>query len=71
MFSLNLETNEKREVWHSEVINFDENLYQTDRIKISVRDETEVPNSLIYKKGIDLQNSSLINLWLWILWKYY
>ena len=60
VFSLNLETNEKREVWHSEVINFDENLYQTDRIKISVRDETEVPNSLIYKKGIDLKTAPLL-----------
>ena len=60
VFSLDLETNEKKEIWHSEVLNFDENLYQTDRIKISVRDGTEVPNSLIYKKGIDLKSAPIL-----------
>ena len=60
VFSLNLETNKKKEVWHSEVINFDENLYQTDRIKIKARDGTKVPNSLIYKKGIDLKTAPIL-----------
>ena len=60
VFSLDLETNETKEIWHSEVLNFDENLYQTDRIKISARDGTEVPNSLIYKKGIDLKSAPIL-----------
>ncbi len=60
VFSLNLITSKKKEVWRSEVLNFDENLFEIKRKKIISRDGTKVPNSLVYKKGIDLKKAPIL-----------
>ena len=59
VFSLNLKTFEKKEIWRSEVLNFDENLFEIKREKINSRDGIKVPNSLVYKKGIDLKKAPI------------
>ncbi len=60
VFSLNLKTFEKKEIWRSEVLNFDENLFEIKREKIISRDGIKVPNSLVYKKGIDLKKAPIL-----------
>ena len=60
VFSLNLKTFEKKEIWRSEVLNFDENLFEIKREKINSRDGIKVPNSLVYKKGIDLKKAPIL-----------
>ena len=60
VFSLNLKTFEKKEIWCSEVLNFDENLFEIKREKINSRDGIKVPNSLVYKKGIDLKKAPIL-----------
>ena len=60
VYSLNLRTFEKKEIWRSEVLNFDENLFEIKREKINSRDGIKVPNSLVYKKGIDLKKAPIL-----------
>ena len=60
VFSLDLKTFEKKQIWKSEVLNFDENLYEIKRKKIISRDGVKVPNSLVYKKGIDLKKAPIL-----------
>ncbi len=60
VYSLNLKTFEKKEIWRSEVLNFDENLFEIKREKIISRDGIKVPNSLVYKKGIDLKKAPIL-----------
>ena len=60
VFSLNLKTFEKKEIWRSEVLNFNENLFEIKREKINSRDGIKVPNSLVYKKGIDLKKAPIL-----------
>jgi len=47
-------------VWQQQVNNFDGSLYEVERLKINARDETKVPVSLVYKKGIDLKNAPIL-----------
>ena len=60
VYSLNFKTNERKEVWKSQINNFNEDLYETKRIKIESRDGKLVPNSLVYKKDIDLKKAPLL-----------
>ena len=60
VFSLNFKTNEQKEIWKSQINNFNEDLYETKRIKIESRDGKLVPNSLVYKKDIDLKKAPLL-----------
>ena len=47
-------------VWQQKVSNYDESLYEVERLKISARDETKVPVSLVYKKGADLSKAPIL-----------
>ena len=60
VYSLNFKTNERKEIWKSQINNFNEDLYETKRIKIKSRDGKLVPNSLVYKKDIDLKKAPLL-----------
>jgi oligopeptidase B len=60
VYSLNFKTNERKEIWKSQINNFNEDLYETKRIKIESRDGKLVPNSLVYKKDIDLKKAPLL-----------
>ena len=43
-----------------QIKNFFDSNYDVKRIKTSARDKTEVPVSIVYKKGLDLQNSPML-----------
>ena len=60
VYSLNFKTNKRKEVWKSQINNFNEDLYETKRIKIESRDGKLVPNSLVYKKDTDLKKAPLL-----------
>jgi len=60
VYSLDFKTNERKEIWKSQINNFNEDLYETKRIKIKSRDGKLVPNSLVYKKDIDLKKAPLL-----------
>jgi len=60
VYSLDFKTNERKEIWKSQINNFNEDLYETKRIKIESRDGKLVPNSLVYKKDIDLKKAPLL-----------
>ena len=60
VYSLNFKTNKRKEIWKSQINNFNEDLYETKRIKIESRDGKLVPNSLVYKKDIDLKKAPLL-----------
>ena len=47
-------------IWKKQVRNFFDSNYDVKRIKTSARDKTEVPVSIVYKKGVDLQNSPML-----------
>ena len=47
-------------IWKKQVRNFFDSNYDVKRIKTSARDKTEVPVSIVYKKGLDLQNSPML-----------
>ena len=47
-------------VWKKQVENFLDTNYEVKRIKTLARDKTEVPVSIVYKKGIDLQDSPML-----------
>ena len=46
--------------WQQPVNNYDENLYEVERLKIIARDDTKVPVSLVYKKGTDLSQAPIL-----------
>ncbi|MDC3144782.1 S9 family peptidase [SAR86 cluster bacterium] len=60
IYKENHETNKREEVWMQDLKNFDASLYESERLKVVVRDKTKVPVSLVYKKGIDLKNSPML-----------
>ena len=60
VFKENHKNGKREKVWMQEVKNFNPSLYTSKRLKIKVRDDTEVPVSLVYKKGIDLKDSPLL-----------
>jgi oligopeptidase B len=47
-------------VWKKQVKNFLDSSYEIQRIKTIARDNTEVPVSIVYKKGIDIENSPML-----------
>ena len=47
-------------MWKKQVKNFLDSSYEIKRIKTVARDKTEVPVSIVYKKGIDLKNSPML-----------
>jgi len=47
-------------VWKKQVKNFLDSSYEIKRIKTVARDKTEVPVSIVYKKGVDLKNSPML-----------
>ena len=52
--------NKSNVVWKKQVENFLDTNYEIKRIKTVVRDETEVPVSIVYKKDLDLKNSPML-----------
>ena len=60
IFKENIATGTSELVWQQSVSNYDETLYEVERLKINARDNTKVPVSLVYKKGIDLKNAPVL-----------
>ena len=60
IFKEDIQSGESDLVWQQLVSNYDENLYEVERLKISARDNTKVPVSLVYKKGIDLKKAPIL-----------
>ena len=47
-------------IWKKQVNNFIDTDYEIKRIKTVARDETKVPVSIVYKKGLDLKNAPML-----------
>ncbi len=60
IFKENIQSGKSDLVWQQSVSNYDENLYEVERHKILARDNTKVPVSLVYKKGIDLEKAPIL-----------
>ena len=60
IFKEDIQSGESDLVWQQLVSNYDENLCEVERLKISARDNTKVPISLVYKKGIDLKKAPIL-----------
>ena len=60
IFKEDIQSGESDLVWQQLVSNYDENLYEVERLKISARDNTKVPISLVYKEGIDLKKAPIL-----------
>ncbi len=60
IFKENIQTGKSDLVWQQLVSNYDESLYEVERLKIHARDDTKVPVSLVYKKGVDLKNAPIL-----------
>ncbi len=60
VFSQDLYSEKRKKIWSQKIINHKENKYETKRISITARDGSEVPISLIYRKGINLKKAPLL-----------
>ncbi len=60
IFKENIAIGTSELVWQQSVSNYDETLYEVERLKITTRDNTKVPVSLVYKKGVDLKNAPVL-----------
>ena len=60
IFKEEVKTSKSKLVWQQEINNYNEELYQVERLKIRARDNTSVPVSLVYKKGINLSQSPIL-----------
>ena len=60
IYKYDLYDNENKVVWKKQVNNFLDTNYEVKRIKTLARDKTEVPVSIVYKKGIDLETAPLL-----------
>ena len=60
IFKENIAIGTSELVWQQSVSNYDETLYAVERLKITARDNTKVPVSLVYKKGVDLKNAPVL-----------
>lgn len=58
VYDFNMKTHQQVLVKRDEVPNYDENLYRTERVFLTVRDGTKVPVSLIMKKDLKLDGSA-------------
>ena len=47
-------------IWKKQVNNFIDTDYEIKRIKTLARDDTNVPVSIVYKKGLDLKNAPML-----------
>ena len=60
IYKYDLNDKKNNVIWKKQVKNFLDTKYEVKRIKTLVRDKTEVPVSIVYKKGIDLHNSPML-----------
>ena len=60
IYKYDLYDNENKVVWKKQVNNFLDTNYEVKRIKTIARDKTEVPVSIVYKKGVDLETAPLL-----------
>jgi len=60
IYKYDLYDNENKVVWKKQFNNFLDTNYEVKRIKTLARDKTEVPVSIVYKKGIDLETAPLL-----------
>ena len=60
IYKYDLYDNENKVVWKKQVNNFIDTIYEVKRIKTLARDKTEVPVSIVYKKGVDLETAPLL-----------
>ncbi len=60
IYKYDLYDNENKVVWKKQVNNFLDTNYEVRRIKTLARDKTEVPVSIVYKKGVDLETAPLL-----------
>ena len=60
VFKENHKNGKREKVWTQDLKNFDSSLYESERLKIKVRDNKRVPVSFVYKKGIKLKDSPLL-----------
>src|SRR5690606_13553528 len=58
VYDFNMKTRQQVLVKREEVPNYDENLYRTERVFLTVRDGTKVPVSLIMKKDLKLDGTA-------------
>ena len=60
IYKYDLYDDENKVVWKKQVNNFLDTNYEVKRIKTLARDKTEVPVSIVYKKGVDLETAPLL-----------
>ena len=60
IYQYELNENKNKIVWKKQVNNFFDTNYEVKRIKTVSRDQTEVPVSLVYKKGTELKNAPML-----------
>ena len=60
IYKYDLYDNENKVVWKKQINNFLDTNYEVKRIKTLARDKTEVPVSIVYKKGVDLETAPLL-----------
>ena len=60
IFSQDLYTKKRKKIWRQNILNHEENRYETKRETILARDGTKIPISIIYKKGINLKRAPLL-----------
>ena len=60
IFKEDIQSGKNDLVWQQLVSNYDESSYKVERLKISARDNTKVPISLVYKDGIDLKKAPIL-----------
>ena len=60
IYKYDLYENENKVVWKKQVNNFLDTNYEVKRIKTLARDKTEVPVSIVYKKGVNLETAPLL-----------
>ncbi len=60
VFKENHKNGKRKKVWTQDLKNFETSLYESERLKIKVRDNKKVPVSFVYKKGIKLKDSPLL-----------
>ena len=60
IYKYDLYDDKNKVVWKKQVNSFLDTNYEVKRIKTLARDETEIPVSIVFKKGLDLKNSPLL-----------
>ena len=60
IYKYDLYNDKNKVVWKKQVETFLDTNYEVKRIKTLARDKTEIPASIVFKKGLDLKNSPLL-----------